>query len=220
VTSSTTVAVVSENTDASPTTLTRAKSNVAQSRICTQIVLHGAGNVHAAGAPQATVDEPLSPLRRHASAMPPGPPTLNATTIILACTSETALIFRTARSTVVCTWNRLKTGTYAHTAQLRNSAMAWKSEAAYRRHTPPEGEGALVLADALGSSRARPPLWEEVDAANHRSEVCVRQRDWREKMAVRHLGVHVRACMQSIICTLNREILVLWCRLRCSLCAL
>jgi hypothetical protein len=79
-----TIAVVAVNSDASPTTLTRAKSNVAQSGICTQIVLHGAGNTHVAGAPQETVDEPLSPFCRHPSAMPPGPPTLNATTIILA----------------------------------------------------------------------------------------------------------------------------------------
>ena len=170
--SSTTIAVVSENSDASLTTLTRAKSNVAQSGSFTQIVLHGAGNVHATGAPQATVDEPLNPLSRHPSAMPPAPPTLNATTIILACTSETALVFRTARSTVVCTWNRLKTGTYEHTTHLRNSAMAWKPAAAYHsRHTPPERKGALVLADALGSARARPALWEEANAAYNRGEV-------------------------------------------------
>ena len=103
--------------------------------------------------------------------MPPGPPTLNATTIILACTSETALVFRTARSTLVCTWKRLKTGTCESTAQLRNSATTWKLAAAYRsRHTAAKRKGALVLADALGSARARPPLWKEADAASHRGE--------------------------------------------------
>ena len=67
--------------------------------------------------------------------------------------------------------------------------MASEPAAAYRELTPAEREGALILADALGSARARPTLWEEAEAAYHHGEVGMRRRDRRNVNGLCVLGM-------------------------------
>jgi hypothetical protein len=144
-------------------------------------VLHGRGNVHNAGAPHATVDELLRPLLRQPSPMPFRPPVLNTTMRTLACAKVTMSVLLAAKSSVLATWNRSKIGTYKCAAEARqmHSSLGVEIARLYpRKNAAPEGFGALVLSDTLGSAGARSSLREK--AACHRSCLSLRM-DQKER---------------------------------------
>jgi hypothetical protein len=98
-------AIVDVNSDAEAFNRTLAKTKTEQFAICSQIVLQGAGNEHAAGSPHETVEQLLRPPWSHLVPIPNGGSTLNANTITRPCTTVTASSLRTIKSIVLRAWN-------------------------------------------------------------------------------------------------------------------